>query len=54
MVNRITENKKTYYICPECNFAYKDKEIALKCENWCQVHHSCNIEITKHAVDIGK
>lgn len=51
MVKQINKNKKTYYICTECNFAYKDKEIAAKCENWCREHHSCNLEITKQAVN---
>ena len=50
MVKKVTKNKKTNYVCAECNFAYKDKKIAAKCENWCRKHHSCNIEITKHAV----
>ena len=52
MVKQVIKNKKTYYICLECNFAYKDGETARKCENWCKKHHSCNMEITKHAVDI--
>ena len=49
---QVTKNNKTYYLCDECNFAYKDKETAAKCENWCREHHSCNTEITKHAVKI--
>ena len=52
MAKQINKNKKNYYMCIECNFAYKDKETALKCENWCREHHSCNLEITKHAVDV--
>lgn len=52
MVKQITQNKKTYYICTECNFAYKNMEIATKCENWCREHHSCNVEITRHSVEI--
>ena len=52
MVKKFTKNNKTYYICVECNFAYKDKEIATKCEKWCRERHSCNMEITRHAVEI--
>ena len=52
MVKNIIKNKKTYYICKECNFAYKDKKTAEKCEAWCREHHSCNMEIIKYAVAI--
>lgn len=52
MVKQITKNKKDYYICEECNFAYKDRENAAKCEEWCKRYHSCNVEVTKHAVQI--
>ena len=52
MAKKITKNKKIYYVCDECNFAYKNKEIAEKCENWCRKHHSCNTEITKYAVEV--
>jgi len=43
---------KEIYICEICKFAYKDKETAAKCEEWCRKYHSCNIEITKNAVKI--
>ena len=52
MVKTVSKPKAKYYICEECNFAYKDKETAAKCENWCREHHSCNMEITKYAVNI--
>lgn len=54
MVKQITKNNMAYFICPECNFAYKGKETAAKCEEWCKKYHSCNIEITKHAVNLPK
>lgn len=38
------------YICEECKFKYKDKKLAKKCELWCKKYKSCNIEITKHAI----
>ncbi len=50
MVKQTEKNKNMYYMCEECEFMYKDKETAEKCESWCREHHSCNLEITKHAV----
>jgi hypothetical protein len=47
----IKENKK-YFICDECGFAYKEKDLAQKCEDWCNKYHSCNVEITKNAVTL--
>ncbi|MBS3130810.1 hypothetical protein J4212_00100 [Candidatus Woesearchaeota archaeon] len=38
------------YVCGECSFAYKEKELAEKCEAWCKGHKSCNIGITKNSV----
>ncbi len=52
MVQEIKKDKRKYYICKECNFAYKEKQLAEKCEEWCKKHHSCNIEITKNAIQI--
>ena len=51
MVKTVSKHDREYYLCEECNFAYKDKETATKCEKWCKEHHSCNMEITKYAVD---
>jgi len=52
MVKTLIKNKKIYYICEECNFAYLSSKTANECENWCREHHSCSLEITKHAVEI--
>ncbi len=52
MVNKIQKQGKTFFQCDECKFIYKEKSIAEECEAWCSKHHSCNIEITKHAVKI--
>lgn len=43
------EGKNKLYQCPECGLKYKEKEWAEKCEGWCSVHKSCNLEITAHA-----
>lgn len=53
MVKEIIKEEKKYYQCEECGFYYLEKEWAEKCQAWCSKNHSCNIEITKHAVEIG-
>jgi len=53
MVEKIIKTKKEYFKCEECGFLYKGSEWAEKCEKWCKEKHSCNIEITKHAVQLG-
>lgn len=50
MVEKIKSNKE-YYECEECKLNYKEKRWAEKCENWCRKNKSCNINITKHAVN---
>lgn len=50
MVREIDKRKKKYFQCESCNFYYLNSEIAKKCEDFCNKHKSCNIEITKHAV----
>ena len=44
------QQDKELYQCEECGFRYESKEWAEKCEAWCREHHSCNIEITAHAI----
>lgn len=43
--------KGTLFTCEECGMHYHDREWAEQCENWCSEYHSCNIEITEHAVE---
>lgn len=52
MVNEIRRKSKVYYTCEECGFAYETKGLAQKCEDWCSAHHSCSLEITKHAINL--
>jgi len=40
-----------FYKCNECGFHYLNKRIAEKCEQWCKKNKSCNLEITKEAVE---
>ena len=49
MVKTIIEEESKSYQCEECGFNYQEKEWAEKCEAWCKEHHTCNIEIIKHA-----
>lgn len=52
MVKELIKDGVTLYLCEACGFAYKEKEWAQKCQQWCQQHHSCNLEITQHAVPL--
>ena len=45
------DREKKLYQCPECGLHYEEKEWAEKCEAWCREHHTCNIEITSHAIE---
>ena len=47
-----TTDNKILSTCPECGLSYRDKTRAEKCEKWCKENHSCNLEITKHAVKL--
>lgn len=49
----MVKNKKiSEYKCKECKMIYQDKILAEKCETWCRKNHSCNLEITKHAIKL--
>ena len=52
MVKETKKEDKKYYVCEACDMAYEDKDIAKKCEDWCNENHSCNLEIIKHAVKL--
>lgn len=41
---------KNIYMCQECGFWYKEKDMAKKCEKWCKETNSCNLEIIKNAL----
>ena len=48
------EVKIDRYKCKECKLIYKDKNTAKKCEDWCREYKSCNLEITKYAINKNK
>lgn len=54
MVKPINKNNEELWVCEECNFAYKEKELAQKCEDFCKERHQCSLEITKYAVPLEK
>lgn len=54
MVKEEKINGKAYYQCEECDFYYKTQDLAQQCENFCNKHHSCSLELTKHAINPKK
>lgn len=54
MVKILDKEEPVLYQCEECGFHYKEKELAEKCEAWCREHQSCNLEITRHAIEEEK
>jgi predicted ATP-dependent serine protease len=52
MVKELVKKGKTFYICEACGFAYEQEEWAEKCQEWCEKHNSCNLEITQHAISL--
>ncbi len=50
MVTEIRKGSRRLYICDVCGFAYAERKWAERCQKWCEEHHSCNLDITKHAV----
>jgi len=52
MVKEKEINGKKYYQCEACLFFYETEKLAQDCEDFCNKHHACSTEITKHAVEI--
>ena len=42
--------ESTIYKCTICEMSFEEKEWSDKCQDWCENHHSCNAEITKHSI----
>jgi len=51
VVKEVEKEGEELYVCETCSFRYKEKAIAEKCQDWCDTHKSCSLEITKHAVE---
>jgi Zn finger protein HypA/HybF involved in hydrogenase expression len=52
MVKKVIKKDKRYFMCEACNMFYETEELAQKCENFCNKHKGCSLEITKHAINI--
>lgn len=50
MVQRIIKDGKTVFQCEACKFLYKKEALAKRCEDYCNEHNACSIEITKYAI----
>lgn len=48
MVKEATYRGETVYLCEECGFAYRERELAERCQAFCAEHGACNLEITAH------
>jgi len=51
MVKEIQKEDKVLFQCEACNFFFEEKHWAEKCEVWCTEKKSCNLDISKHAVE---
>ncbi|MDO8537612.1 MAG: hypothetical protein Q7S21_01885 [archaeon] len=49
--NKMAKKTEKFFECNECGMKFKEKTWAQKCENWCKKHHTCHIEIIKHAIE---
>ncbi len=49
MVKETKKSGNILYRCEGCDFYYKDKSWAQKCENYCKKYKACSLEITKHS-----
>lgn len=50
MVKEIKDNDATIYQCEICEMGYSEQETAERCEEYCNTHESCSIDITKNAI----
>jgi len=50
MVSEMQRKGETVYLCEFCGFGYVDLETAEQCDEYCDTHSSCSLEITKKAI----
>lgn len=53
MVKELRKNGDIFYLCEACKLAYLEKELAERCQRWCEQYQSCNLEIVRYAVPIS-
>mgnify|MGYP001589436656 CR=1 FL=1 len=51
MVRETKFEGRTVYICERCGLIYRNRKIAEKCQNWCDNYKSCNLKISKNALN---
>ncbi len=50
MVKPTRIDATTAYYCEVCFLAYRDEELATKCEKHCRTHPSCDMVIGRQAI----
>jgi hypothetical protein len=50
MIVQVHRHDGVFYICDACGFAYRQKELAERCQSWCREHNSCSLDIIRHAL----
>lgn len=50
LVREFKVRGRIVYQCELCDIGYSDPETADRCEEYCNAHDSCSLEITKKAV----
>jgi len=50
MVKEVKHKGKIYFQCEACDLYYENREIAQKCEDFCNEKQACNTEIIKYSV----
>ena len=50
MVEETNLEGKIVFKCMKCGWIYRDEESAMKCQQWCEKHDSCDMELTRHSL----
>ena len=50
MVNELERKRGIVFQCELCGFGYKDLDTAEQCEEYCDTHGRCSVEITKKSI----
>jgi len=50
MVSEFKRKGEAVLQCELCGFGYKDLDMAERCEEYCDIHGSCSLDITKKAI----
>jgi ribosomal protein L37AE/L43A len=52
MKKTVSQEGKNIWQCEACGLHYREEAQAKRCEEWCTMHASCNLDITCHAVEL--